>query len=376
VKKATPALSQNSSRSKAPHRSAASLETLKKDLDRVLVALTSSAFRAASCFDDLVRFFDRPGVIQDLESHLRTHHLGVKALHTSAEFGEPVHCEVLIKAGVPIDARDSDEHTALSRAMYSGNFPAAKWLLDAGANARIRFGPSSASLLHYAARGGDTLCVDLCLSMGHSIVVHDTAGAVPLHFAADNNASDIFAMLANEQTINARASDGLTPLLQLIDQAPASLESDPQVSDSFDEMIRLGAAIEPPHGSDWLGRSALHYAAKSMNPELCRRLIKLGADVNAPDVLGRTPLMGYVEFCSELPALSRKNSPLLAKMLLDAGADPDRPNHAGATARQLAKEAKLHNVLAAIQAMDAMNVVTRVVEHSKPGQRVDPRRGF
>jgi ankyrin repeat protein len=70
----------------------------------------------------------------------------------------------------------------------------------------------------------------------------------------------------------------------------------------------------PVNVFDETGRTPLHYAAENEHLEIVRFLIESGADINAQEeaTLGNTPVAGIADKCS----------PALAKLLIDAGADP------------------------------------------------------
>ena len=70
----------------------------------------------------------------------------------------------------------------------------------------------------------------------------------------------------------------------------------------------------PLNRFDELGKTPLHYAVQDNRLEVVKRLIEAGANVNAHDerVIGNTPLSDYARKCTYE----------MAKVLIDAGADP------------------------------------------------------
>ena len=93
----------------------------------------------------------------------------------------------------------------------------------------------------------------------------------------------------------------------------------------------LGNGYEPNLFDD-LGKTPLHYAAERGHLDVMRTLLASGANVNAHDerVIGNTPLREVADNCSFE----------VAKILVDAGADPTIPGWMQITALHQARERK------------------------------------
>jgi ankyrin repeat protein len=92
------------------------------------------------------------------------------------------------------------------------------------------------------------------------------------------------------------------------------------------EAIRAGADVNAPQGD---GTTPLHWAVYKVDPELVTELLKRGANANVTNKYGSSPLSEAVKLA---------NAKLVA-MLLEAGADAESPNGDGETALMLAARA-------------------------------------
>ena len=84
-----------------------------------------------------------------------------------------------------------------------------------------------------------------------------------------------------------------------------------------------------PNSADEAGGTPLHFACQEWSVSGARRLIAFGAKVDPADDHGNTPLWRAV-------FASRGRGDLIG-VLLAAGANPDAPNEAGITPRQLSE---------------------------------------
>ena len=92
---------------------------------------------------------------------------------------------------------------------------------------------------------------------------------------------------------------------------------------------------------DHAGCADLFFAAQSCELEILQELLKKGADPNIETYLGVVPLMADLDavqahsHSTTFDAYERAFE--MIKSLLEAGADPDKKNKSGGTARQLSK---------------------------------------
>ena len=99
---------------------------------------------------------------------------------------------------------------------------------------------------------------------------------------------------------------------------------------SIDDLARSLDEGTNPNVADLNGWTPLHFAAQALDPDRVRLLIEYGADVDAQNRLGATP-MGVALM------RARDNDHGVIGLLLDAGADIDIENFKGVSPRKLAE---------------------------------------
>ena len=211
---------------------------------------------------------------------------GTTLLHLAAKRGRSMVVRELLRVGADPNVRDRDGCTALhkvctyskrsTREEYNRRLDATVALLEANANPNAQ----------------------------------DEDGWAPLHCATIADAFEdtrIFSTLIDAGADpNVRTSSSSTPLCFVKRATSASI------------LLAAGARTEVRRD----GLTPLHYAAVSGNALLVRALLVGGADVNARDDNGRTPL--HLSLCS-VP------SPSVVDELIAAGADVESIDNDGRT---------------------------------------------
>jgi len=183
------------------------------------------------------------------------------------------------RASVSAKAGGGKMWTPLHMAAVSGRAEAAEDLIARGAEVSARNGYQRTPL-HLAATYGRTAVAKVLLEHKADMVVKTKYGGdLPIHLAAEQGHTEVVSsLLAAGTEVNAHNGHGQTPLIV------AAEMNEPKVA-----KVLLGAGADvsflTPHGR------AIHIAARDGSMELIELLLAHGADVNARDRNGWTPLM-------------------------------------------------------------------------------------
>jgi uncharacterized protein len=188
-----------------------------------------------------------------------------------------------------------------------------------------------------AAERGDLSAINRLLTVGTKVDVRDEGLRTPLYLAVVHNRIEAVKLLLSEgASVNAQARDLDTPWLL----AGALGRAD---------ILRLMI----PRGPDLaihnrFGGTALIPACEKGHVEAVRVLLDTAIDVNHVNELGWTCLLEIAYLSDGSPRYVE-----IARMVLQAGADPDIPDKRGKTALDHAEERKLTALAALLKSHKA-----------------------
>ena len=258
-----------------------------------------------------------------------------------ARDGDTKRVDTLIKNGANINAFDENFSTALIQAADKGRFECVGLLLKAGANVNMS-NISGINALMSAVYGNHVECVDALLTAGASAETPKRMcrNVPPLIAAASDTLAGHFECMkllvkagANLNVHHSRDHISQTPLISTV------LEEK-----KLEFLINAGCDVNVTGPN---GMSALMKAAARGKLSCSQMLLNAGANVNAQDKFdGNTPLiyaaLGHLEFLAynlgnpfHLNVAAPGTSECL-KLLLDAGADVNKPDQRGNTSLHIA----------------------------------------
>lgn len=228
----------------------------------------------------------------------------MKAILAAAEKGEADELSQLLDAHLDlIDARGSNDwgRTALHMAAWRNRAACVRLLLDRGADVRIRDYGDNAYALHFAAEAADLDVVALLVEAGSDILGE-----------GDDHQVGVLGWATCLARVRVDAAAYLLAhgaRLNLWSAIALDREGDVRGFIAHDPSFINARMSRNEHN-----RTPLHHAAAKNRPLMVRLLLDLGADPNASDALGATALT---------TASYEHADPAIIRMLLAAGAKLD-----------------------------------------------------
>jgi ankyrin repeat protein len=278
----------------------------------------------------------------------------------------------LVDAGADVNVRDRRGETPLLYAAVVGSLETMNLLIAAGAdvNAQNEFGATAliwsatdlakvkllvdhGALVNTATRRGRTALLIAAMSDSSAEIVRfllahgadaralDFLKTTTLRAATLGNDTETIRMMIDAGVdVNAADLPGITPLMMAagwngnLDAVKLLLAKGAKVNAVSRPVMGLPSRNGP---SEFGNLTALLMAAPFGPPELIKTLLDAGADVNARDVRGMTPLM--------LAIATDRQDPSVLRMLLEHGADPQVRSNLNETAIDWARRTALPSAI-------------------------------
>src|SRR3954469_25048567 len=304
-----------------------------------IAAEPSDDFYNAIRRDDTVAV-DR--LIQSAGANVKDNH-GNTPLMYAAAVGSDAMMRRLVDAGADVNAKNDFDATAL---LWSGaSLGRIKLLVEHGADVKVVSKQGHTPIFIAASEAGGLPAVQYLLSKGATLnVPPDPRGSTPLSIASQTNDTALIRFLVENGGKEALAPPG----------GPIALGNAAMFGNL--ELVKLLLAkgvdvnfVSPPefarvkNGPIALGNlTALILAVSPGDTETAPALLPAGANINAQDVRGMTPLMLAV-------ATDHPNRDIV-KMLLDKHPDTKLKSKEGETALDWALKFKQASIVAAVRA--------------------------
>lgn len=248
-------------------------------------------------FEQAAQFFSKESMEQADDN-------GTTALHAAARNGHAEMLKVMIEKGVDVNLTEDEPAEA-------GNTP-----------------------LHAACIYGKAEVVRLLKEHGADDSMQNVAGETPAHhavmkkkFGGDLNTEERKAVLKELEHLDTARNDGKTPLMML---QYLDLNTTAELLPVF---LEKGVDVNK---TDMNGNTALLLNTDNQcYKEVVKGLVKAGADVNAANQAGDTPLLKALAYGSQD----------VARFLIKKGADYNHANNRGVTPAQLAVEKGYDTIL-------------------------------
>lgn len=234
----------------------------------------------------------------------------VTPLHLAADHDRLEALRILLSSGASIDAKDQMGRTALMHAIKGRHVPAAQLLIEMGASVQEKTYQYSMTPLCFAAIWTDSVPLVECILRAGATINDDLDNeeCTPVTRAALCSNRAVFEYLL--------AQGGKIDVVDIFGQQP--LQRNAKCSCEKGVRMLLDAKADVDFKDEKWGMTALHYGATTnANTHIAQMLLDSGADINAKDDSGSTPLF--------TAAFQSKRN--ILKFLVEKGADLEARNN-------------------------------------------------
>ncbi|XP_033725932.1 poly [ADP-ribose] polymerase tankyrase-1-like isoform X2 [Pecten maximus] len=195
----------------------------------------------------------------------------------------------LVDQGADVNSCDGNNRVPLHYAANAGRADVILFLVQKGSNCNIQSASMKTPLM-YAVIKGDTLCVSLLIKAGADLDITDEKGTSALHLASFTMPVKHYIvqlLLKGGANVNIANKKGATPLMMSVTTRDLAL---------IEMLLDGGADVDKV---DAMRRSPIHSVVELSSravPTITRLLIQRGADINAVDKNGNTPLSKSIRF--------------------------------------------------------------------------------
>jgi ankyrin repeat protein len=266
---------------------------------------------------------------------------GTTALHWAARLDRADIVQTLLRAKAQVNVANRYGVTPLMLAAVNGSAPVVDLLLNAGADPNA-LGADGETVLMLAARTGRPEVVRLLLDKGVNVNASESwQGETALMWAAAENHAEVVSLLAKAGAdLNAKSKIPEFPNVK-VDAATMVVTALPKggftalllaarqgAADGVRALAEAGADL---NATDPDGTSPLNMAIINAHYEVAALLVEKDANPNIADAAGMTPLYAAIDMKHQEPLINRPLAkpsgtmqPLdLVKLLLAHGADPN-----------------------------------------------------
>ena len=267
---------------------------------------------------------------------------GATPLMYASAFGTFRHMQLLLRQGADVNAINSFGGTALICAQ--GDFAKSKLLLEHGARVNLSSRSGFTPLMAAALRDRNANLIRLLLQKGADAKAADARHLTALTLSSTKgDVESMRLLIAAGADVDLPGPQGIPPLGAAI--SANSLAAVQLLLDHRADAARLAMDDDAQvrHGPLALkGLTTLMLAAPYASPAISAALLRAGAEVNARDIRGMTPLM--------LAVASETQDVQLVDLLLKSGARVNDRSNTGETALDWALKFGNPAVIAALKA--------------------------